>query len=352
MADNPSLRETLTTKGRRGANIWVFIDGRFPATRHLKFNGERVGEWRAEGAQTLIAGSHPEGGNYTTLVQSTPMRIRYNSIKWNGVESSDAPALFASPSPLLPSSVFSEPSVSSILSTSSTSSTSPPSLGEKIRASKAAKEALSGSLKRQYVRYIEKRFIPKQGARNSSLVAMVTFLYRATGVSQLRQLAAAFYDLNQEIFTDSREQHMEELEAHMRACQSTWLGELSQEEISFISDLPEEYVDAFRICRDLAHHENEASPPPDFFLSCNDLGDRLGCSPSTAQRILNAFESASQIKMILKGIRREAGVAGVASSYRWLAAVTVAASVFMICVRPLSNMFEWFPNQTPLQTAP
>ena len=81
---NPFLKETLRTKGRRGANLWVTIyDEKIPPMTHLKDAlGEPVGEWRSDRSYTIIAGKHPNGMSYETVVAAKPLEIPFEEIKW------------------------------------------------------------------------------------------------------------------------------------------------------------------------------------------------------------------------------------------------------------------------------
>jgi hypothetical protein len=81
---NPFLKETLRTKGRRGANLWVTIyDEKIPPMTHLKDAlGELVGEWRSDRSYTIIAGKHPNGMSYETVVNAPPLEIPFEEIKW------------------------------------------------------------------------------------------------------------------------------------------------------------------------------------------------------------------------------------------------------------------------------
>ena len=80
---NPSLQNTLCSKGRRGCNFWVRIQGEFPKTHKLKTgDGQDFGEWRADGGQTVISGVHPSGCEYQILNPSKPLTLRFNEIKW------------------------------------------------------------------------------------------------------------------------------------------------------------------------------------------------------------------------------------------------------------------------------
>jgi hypothetical protein len=54
---NPQLRNTLRTRRVRGCNFWIRISGEFPPSCKLEtIAGERYGEWRARGNQTVIHG--------------------------------------------------------------------------------------------------------------------------------------------------------------------------------------------------------------------------------------------------------------------------------------------------------
>ena len=66
---NPALRETLRTKGERGCNFWLRMDGEYPETHKLKEGGKEIGEFRANGAQTIIWGTHPAGMPYRFEVE-------------------------------------------------------------------------------------------------------------------------------------------------------------------------------------------------------------------------------------------------------------------------------------------
>ena len=80
---NPKLRETLRSRGRRGCNLWVRIDGAFPPPAALKNADKRAwGEWRATGVCTTIHGVHPEGMSYTRSPEVAPVTMRFEEIQW------------------------------------------------------------------------------------------------------------------------------------------------------------------------------------------------------------------------------------------------------------------------------
>ncbi|MDB4369454.1 bifunctional DNA primase/polymerase [Akkermansiaceae bacterium] len=80
---NPFLEETLRTKGRRGANLWVAITGNIPSLTHFKdSSGNSLGEWRSGRSYTIISGKHPNGVEYQTVVATKPLEISFEEIKW------------------------------------------------------------------------------------------------------------------------------------------------------------------------------------------------------------------------------------------------------------------------------
>jgi len=83
LALNPKLRETLRSRGRRGCNLWVRIDGAYPRPCVIKqADGSAWGEWRSTGVCTMIHGLHPEGMTYTRSPEVPPLTIHFEDIQW------------------------------------------------------------------------------------------------------------------------------------------------------------------------------------------------------------------------------------------------------------------------------
>jgi putative DNA primase/helicase len=100
LAANPVLRTTLRTRGARGGQIWLFPFGHHPHQVHpLKVNENSslalgakdapdkdgmvtIGEWRTSGGQSVIAGVHPSGCNYTWTHLVPPITIDWADIVW------------------------------------------------------------------------------------------------------------------------------------------------------------------------------------------------------------------------------------------------------------------------------
>jgi hypothetical protein len=79
---NPRLKDSLLTKGARGGNIWVYIDGEYPPSTNTGINSSWKIEWRAEGNYTMITGMHPSGCNYRFLNEVKPVLIPFNAINF------------------------------------------------------------------------------------------------------------------------------------------------------------------------------------------------------------------------------------------------------------------------------
>ena len=83
---NPRFAITLRTKGSRGCNFWVRMTGQYPRLCNLTIKDSRpkvqVGEWRSDGAQTMIWGTHPSGCSYEWIVAAEPITITFEDIQW------------------------------------------------------------------------------------------------------------------------------------------------------------------------------------------------------------------------------------------------------------------------------
>ena len=83
LTENPMLGSTLQTRGNRGCNIWVRCNGGYPRSQRLKnSSGEDIGEWRADGAQTIVSGIHPGGMPYQFVVKQPVITLSYDAIIW------------------------------------------------------------------------------------------------------------------------------------------------------------------------------------------------------------------------------------------------------------------------------
>jgi P4 family phage/plasmid primase-like protien len=80
---NPSLRNTLRSKGARGQQVWLRVTDEYPKlTKLVSTSAEPWGEWRAGGGQSVIHGVHPNGMNYQLINEATPIEMRFEDIVW------------------------------------------------------------------------------------------------------------------------------------------------------------------------------------------------------------------------------------------------------------------------------
>lgn len=82
LIQNPQLRSTFRTKGRRGCNIWVRMLSCYPPYSELKLNGKHWGEFRSHYHQTVIWGRHPDGMYYKWVKKAPLIVIPFDSIIW------------------------------------------------------------------------------------------------------------------------------------------------------------------------------------------------------------------------------------------------------------------------------
>jgi hypothetical protein len=80
---NPPLRRTLRTAAHRGCNLWLRCSTDYPSSCKLKDqSGNEIGEWRADGNQTIIAGTHPSGMPYQFVLEKPAITVDYKDIIW------------------------------------------------------------------------------------------------------------------------------------------------------------------------------------------------------------------------------------------------------------------------------
>jgi hypothetical protein len=83
LAVNPLFGDTLRTRASRGCNIWIRCRDGYPPSQKLKNSpGIEIGEWRADGNQTIISGTHPEGMSYQFVVERPVITVSYDAIIW------------------------------------------------------------------------------------------------------------------------------------------------------------------------------------------------------------------------------------------------------------------------------
>ena len=100
LALNPAFKNTLCTRGERGGQLWAYITGPRPRKVHTLLVSQEsslaegckessdkdglvsIGEFRAEGGQSVIRGIHPCGRSYTWVVHAPPITVSFDEIQW------------------------------------------------------------------------------------------------------------------------------------------------------------------------------------------------------------------------------------------------------------------------------
>ncbi|MDA7679497.1 hypothetical protein N8581_04445, partial [Akkermansiaceae bacterium] len=169
-----------------------------------------------------------------------------------------------------------------------------------------------------YKKFIDRHYLAEQGQRNRQLVAMTTFLAFNTSDEITTKLVDAFYDLNEDVFDDSKETHSYEAQEQLRNVRARWLKNLPPEDKKLLDGFPDIQKKAFRILWNLAGIEAKDAPHGLFYLSCHELGRRLGVDKRKAHRILRQLQSEKVIQTITKGEKYQSGKKAKATVFRWL----------------------------------
>lgn len=152
--------------------------------------------------------------------------------------------------------------------------------------------------------------------RNETLVNLVARCFYRMGKDQVMQLSQVFYQIYKLFFRDPLENHIHETEAMWKGMENSYLSENAEEKELYLG-LEPELRDGYRICRELACHE-EKIPKPYFALSGNELGKRLGISRSIGAERLNTLTGSGIIKLSEKGEAWTTGKSTKANVWEWL----------------------------------
>lgn len=162
---------------------------------------------------------------------------------------------------------------------------------------------------------IEQRYTPMIGSRNHDLCDFIAYSTCRFSKEVSLWLARLMRELWDPVYNDSIDQHMFEANKQWAACEYSFRAILNDLEREIYEALNEPQRCIFRICRGLSLHENKRTEVGEFFLSCRELGKRLGISHEKANRMLYEFSEELQlIKLIENG--KAAGRK--ATGYKWL----------------------------------
>jgi hypothetical protein len=169
---------------------------------------------------------------------------------------------------------------------------------------------------RLWEKYVEGRFKPDFAQRNSLVVKFVSFAFHRMSDELVLTLANRAHAVFSPFYNDSSKQHDMEVRAMLNGVQSSFLKSLKgKDEREYYLYLEPDESTTFRICRSLAAlNKPKKLPPPLFFLSCRDLGERIGINHMKANHLLRDFVDEGILDLMQKGTR---GSHREATTYRW-----------------------------------
>lgn len=328
---NPALASTLQTRGRRGGNLWLRIHGEIPASRKLVDGaGLPAGELRSTGNQTIIHGMHPDTHTpYTIVVDRHPVEIEASVLVWCAEAH---PADWRPPSfppecdreCIEDKEAHRNTEAEKDSATHLCASTALYHTGDVDRAVAALdaqrifEQRNGANVARLYDRLVDRRFTAVRHGRNDFITTGVPFLFRALSAERVLEFSMQFYLRHQAIFRDPADQHEGETRAMIEATNRTYHQELCENERNLYDRLTPRQQDAFRVCRDLAFNTSDSAfPPPLFYLTCQDLGDRVGLSCEQGGRLLNTLTRLAIIGVHQRGTSHTKGERGRATVYLW-----------------------------------
>ena len=306
---NPILRDTFRVQGRTGREkIFVRVHGDYPPKTVLMREGQKLGEWIATGGQAIIRGRHPDTGEPYRWITNNPQV----SLAFSDINFGDLDRFLRTPN-----NINRSENTENTASHCDNCITLQPLHNIRRRAVVIGEmTALDERLPMIFDHFVDRVYLPKRGQRHTTMTKAVEFLHRAFGEDRTRTLMAYWHRLNARSFNTTFEDHMKEVEQALTGSLQKYEAELPAAEAELYDLLPEAERDAYRIARDLAYR---GKPVGQFFLSCGELGKRIGKESTPAQRILQRFEySYGLIATVRKGTRRAIGQAGVATEFKWL----------------------------------
>jgi len=174
----------------------------------------------------------------------------------------------------------------------------------------------SEDLRKLWKVHIERGLDGDFAKRNETLVNLVARCFYRMGKDQVMKLSQAFYEIYKPFFRDPLKNHIHETKAMWKGMENSYLKENAEEKELYLS-LEPQLSDGYRICRELAYHE-EKIPKPYFALSGNELGKRLGISRSIAGERLKMLAGSGIIKLAEKGEAWTTGKSSKANVWEWL----------------------------------
>lgn len=162
---------------------------------------------------------------------------------------------------------------------------------------------------------------PHRGTRNQAVVEIASSLFASMTKDMMLVCLQEYCRQFERVFADYPiATAFSEAENVWKGCEGNypakWLSTAERAAYATLED--ESKRVAFRICQSLSCcTTDESVPPPQFFISAEQLGARLGILSMSAWRILADFEKKSFITKFVKGQKRTAGVRARATIYKW-----------------------------------
>lgn len=313
--------------------MWLRAIGEVPPSRKLIDEvGEAAGELRSTGNQTIVHGLHPDTRQpYEIAILNPPTTTNAATIVWcpevhpaewhkpatpppqcdiesKGDEETqrdtetqkDSAAHLWTYRPLY--------HTSALLSTALAA----------LDAQQSFEQFSGASVSKIYDRFVERRYTAMKHGRNDFITQAVPFLYRALSSNRVMEFSVQFYQRHQAVFRDPIHQHENETRAMLEAVATTYLEQMPPDERKLYERLSLRQQDAYRICKDLASNTSDSEfPPPLFYLSCQELADRIDVKCEQGRRLLSMLVRLGIIGVHQMGASHTKGQLGRATVYRW-----------------------------------
>lgn len=163
-----------------------------------------------------------------------------------------------------------------------------------------------------YDKIVAPNFTPEPNKRNEALTAIVPFLFRALGPDKAKKAASAMLEINSDVYTGSKDEHLASLESLWEGCEGTYKAELTTDETAVYDALEDRRKAVFRILRDFAKRGGGQ-----FYMAGDELQRRVGVG-CNGWRDLKYFCGLGLIKETKAGQKRLKDVPGKAAYYQWL----------------------------------
>lgn len=334
---NPWLAQTLTTTCNRGCTYWLRVTDRWPRTATLYLRGHKVGEWRSDGHQSVIAGQDTKTKTWRRFVHRKPVvAIPMCVLCWPdeldfGGDKNRSPwppafrddSLFVTLSRSAPPQIAGRGDVERTEDVERNLRSTPSSCARSTSAQKTQRNERAEKQKRLYRKFVS-RLKAQAGDRNALLTRAVPFLIHVVCEKLVSSFLMQHFDQIGTTggWSGTREEHQKSVEGLIAGCLASYPAKLTPSERSIYERL-RDGLDraAFRICRNLANYDDTKNnnPPGIFPLSYGELAARLDCSNSIAEELLKKrFRDGLRLLEIEScGLRREKGQPNIATRWRW-----------------------------------